>query len=85
MILSLRKDFPGGSVVKNSPANSVDPGSVPGLKRSLGERNGKLLLYSCLGIPMDRRSHGLQSMGSQRVEHDLATKQKQSLLEALRK
>ena len=72
-------------MVKNSPANSGDPGSVPGLERSLGERNGKLLLYSCLGILMDRRSHGLQSMGSQRVEHDLATKQKQSLLEALRK
>ena len=32
--------FPGGSVVKTPPANTGDPGSSPGLGRSLGERNG---------------------------------------------
>ena len=37
--------FPGGSVVKNSPANAGDMGSIPGLGRSLQ--------YSCLGNPMD--------------------------------
>ena len=46
--------FPGGSVVKNLPANAGDPGSMPGLGRSPGEGNGNPLQYSCLGNPMDR-------------------------------
>ena len=32
--------FPGGSVVKNPPANTGDTGSIPGLGRSPGEGNG---------------------------------------------
>ena len=31
--------FPGGSVVKNPPANAGDAGSIPGLGRSSGEGN----------------------------------------------
>ena len=46
--------FPGGSVVKNLPANAEDVGSVPGSGRSPGEGNGNPLKYSCLGNPMDR-------------------------------
>ena len=46
--------FPGGSVVKNPPANEGDMGSIPGLGRSPGEGNGNPLQYSCLGNPMDR-------------------------------
>ena len=49
--------FPGGSVVKNLPANAGDAGDVgliPGLERSFGEGNGNLLQYSCLENPMDR-------------------------------
>ena len=30
-------NFPGGSVVKNSPINTGDVGSIPGLQRSPGE------------------------------------------------
>ena len=42
-------------MVKNSPTNAGDAGLIPGLGRSSGEGNGKpLLLYSCLGNPMDR-------------------------------
>ena len=48
------KGFPGGSVVKNIPANAGDAGSVSGLGRSPGEGNGNLLQYSCLGNPMER-------------------------------
>ena len=48
--------FPGGSVVKNLPANARDTGLVPGLGRSLGEGNGNSVLYSCLGNPMDREA-----------------------------
>ena len=46
--------FPGGLVVKNPPANAGDLGSIPGLRRSLGEGNGYPLQYSCLENPMDR-------------------------------
>ena len=48
--------IPGGSVVRNLPANAGDVGSIPGWERSLGERNGNPLQYSCLGDPMDRGS-----------------------------
>ena len=46
--------FPGGSVVKNLPANAGNTGSVPGLGRSTREGNGNPLQYSCLGNPIDR-------------------------------
>ena len=48
------KGFPGGSVVKNSLANSGDSGSIPGSGRSPGEGNGNPLQYSCLENPMNR-------------------------------
>ena len=48
--------FPGGSVVKNLPANAGDVGSIPGLGRSATEGNGNPLQYSCLDKPMDRRA-----------------------------
>ena len=51
------KAFPGGTMVKNSPANAGDTrdvGSIPGLERSSGGGNGNPLQYSCLGNPMDR-------------------------------
>ena len=46
--------FPGGSVVKNPPANAGDTDLIPGLGRSPGEENSNPLQYSCLGNPMDR-------------------------------
>ena len=46
--------FPGGSVVKNLPANAGGLGLIPGAGRSPGEENGKPLLYSSLGNPIDR-------------------------------
>ena len=46
--------FPGGSVIKNPPANAGDiVGSIiPGLGRAPG--GGNPLQYSCLGNPMGR-------------------------------
>ena len=44
-------------MVKNRPANATDirdPGSVPGLGKSLGEGNGNPLPYSGLENPVDR-------------------------------
>ena len=46
--------FPGGSKVKNPPANAVDLSSIPGLGISPGEGDGNPLQYSCLGNSMDR-------------------------------
>ena len=46
--------FPGGSVVKNLPANAEDLDLIPGARKSPGEENGKPLLYSSLENPTDR-------------------------------
>ena len=48
--------FPGGSVVKNLPANEGDArhlGSISGSGRGLGGGNGNSPQYSCLENPMD--------------------------------
>ena len=39
---------------KKIACNVGDPGSVPGLERSLGEENSNPLQYSCLENFMDR-------------------------------
>ena len=46
--------FPGGSDGKESAYNAGDPGSIPELGRSLGERNGYPLQYSFLKNSIDR-------------------------------
>ena len=46
--------FPGGSVVKNLPANAGDAGSIPGSGRSYRVGNSNPLQYSCQDNPMDR-------------------------------
>ena len=51
------KGFPGGSVVKNLPANAEDAREndlIPGLGRSPGVGNGNPLQYSCLENFMNR-------------------------------
>ena len=78
MIVDFRKfyrimDFLGGSLLKNLPANTENVGLIPGSVRSPGKGNGNPLQYSCLGNPMDRGAW----QESQRVRHDLVTKQKQ--------
>ena len=68
-------DIRGGSVVKDSPANTEDVGSVPELGRFPGEGNSNSFQYSCLGNPMDSRTWWATVHGVVRVGHDLATKQ----------
>ena len=46
--------FPGGTAVKNPPANAGDSGSVPGWGRSPGGGHGNPLQYSCLENTTDR-------------------------------
>ena len=75
---SLKGGFPGGSVLKNPPANAGDVGSIPELERYPGEGNCNPLKYSCLGNPTDRSAWQLESLGLQRAGNDLATKQQNS-------
>ena len=52
-----KMSLPGGSVVKNPPANAgdtEDAGSIPGSGRSPGGGNGNPLQYSCMKNPHDR-------------------------------
>ena len=51
---SLSGGFLDGSVVKNSPANAGEVGSIPRSRGSPGEGNGNPLQYSCLESAMDR-------------------------------
>ena len=60
-------------MVKNLHANEGDTGLIPELERSPGEGDGNPLQDSWLGNPMDRGAW-LQSMGLQRIRHDMATK-----------
>ena len=48
------RTVPSGSDGKASVYDVGDPGSIPGLGRSLGEGNGNPLQYYCLENPMDR-------------------------------
>ena len=53
--------FPGGTVIKNLPANAGDTrdtSSMPGLGRSPGGGHGHPLQYACLENPRDRGSWG---------------------------
>ena len=45
--------FPGGSVVKNQPANAGDMGLILGLGRPPGEGNGNPVQYSVHGKSSD--------------------------------
>ena len=62
--------FPGGTVIKNVPANAGDTGdagSIPGLERSPGVGNGTHSSILAWKIPWAEKPDGLQSVGSQRV------------------
>ena len=57
MLHSCALAFPGGSAVKNLPANAGDAGwmgLLPGLRRCPGVGNDIPLQYSCLENPMER-------------------------------
>ena len=69
--------FPGGTMVKNLPANAADAGDVgsfPLWGRSPGEENGYPLQYSCLENSMDRGAwwitvHGVAKSQTQLSPH----------------
>ena len=57
--------FPDSSVGKESPYNAEDPGSIPGLGRSLREGKGYSLQYSGLQNSMDYIVHGVAKSQTQ--------------------
>ena len=68
-----RLRFPGGTMVKNLPANAGDArdaGSILESGRSPGAGNGNSLQYSCLKNPWTEEPGELQARGSERVRHD---------------
>ena len=71
MNYSKLQEFPGGSERKESACNVGEPGLVPGLGRSPGERY-IAIHFSILAwkIPWMENSGKIQSKGSQRVRHD---------------
>ena len=79
-VSSLLWGFPDGSVVKNLPAKQEM------WVRSLGWEDPlekKMATHSSIlawEIPWTEEPGGLQSIGSQRVGHDLVTKQQQTIL-----
>ena len=76
MLLCKQKYCDASRVVQWQRTHPPILGSIPRSERSPGEENGNLLQYSCLGNPMDREEPGgLQSIGLQRVRHDLVAKQ----------
>ena len=69
MVAQLVKNLP---TMKEAACNAGDLDLIPESGRPPGEGNGNPLQYSCLENPMDRGVW--QSIGLQRVGHDLATK-----------
>ena len=62
--------FPGGSVVKNPPANAGDSGDlglIPDLEELLEEETHSIIVWK---IPWTEEPGGLQSAGWQRVRRD---------------
>ena len=67
--------FPDGSDSKASACDVGDPGSIPGLGRSLGEGNGNPLQDSWLENPVDRAAwQAIVHGGHKSVGQELATK-----------
>ena len=72
--------FPGGSVVKNVPANARDWDPSPGWGDPMEEEvaaHSTLSSVLAWGTPWTEEPDGLQSVGLQRVRQDLATEQQQ--------
>ena len=71
------RGLPWWSVVKNMPANAGDTGLIPGSGRSAGVANGCYTSILAWKIPWTEEPGRLPSMGLQKSQHDLVTKQQQ--------
>ena len=66
-------DFPGGSDNKESACSEGDPGWISGSGRSPEEGHATHSSILAWRIPRTEEPGGLQSVGSQRVGHNLVT------------
>ena len=76
--LNIRLGFPDHSVLRNLPASAGDArnaDSIPGSGRSPGEVKCNQSSILAWEIPRTEESGELQFMGSQRVEHNIVTRQ----------
>ena len=62
--------FPGGSVVKNPPANGGDAGLIPGWENPLEKEMATHSNILAWRIPWTEEPGWLQYMGSQSIGHD---------------
>ena len=69
--------FPGGSVVKNLPANAGDMDLILGWIDPLEKEMATHSSILARKIPWTEEPGGLQSMGHKRVGYDLVTKPQQ--------
>ena len=76
-------DFPGGSVVKSTPANARDLGLIPGSGRSPGGGNSELFQNYCLENPLTEEPGRLQPMGWQRSGQDWVTEHAHMIREVI--
>ena len=86
-IAGTKRGLPGGSMVKNPPANAWDAGDtglIPGSGKSPGRGNGNPLQYSCLENPHGQRNPGSYSpYGCKELDMTEATQHKQRSLQRL--
>ena len=64
----MHKSFPGGSVVKNMPANAGDAGSIPGWEDYLEKEMATHSSILAWEIPRTEEPGRLQPMGSQKTQ-----------------
>ena len=76
-VVLLQLGFPGGSVVKNLPANAEDVDLTPMLGRSPGEGNSNPLQILVWEVHGQSSLVGYSPWGHKTVRHDLVTKQQQ--------
>ena len=73
MLLNELKGFPGGSVVKNLPANAgdtIDAGLIPGQEDPLEKEMTTYSSSLAWEIPWTEQPGGLQPVASQRVRYN---------------
>ena len=78
LLLTNRKGFLGGSVVKNLPANAGDAGLIPAQEDPLEKEEVTHSSILAWEVPGQRSLVGHSLRGHKRAGHDLATKQQQN-------
>ena len=76
-VVGAGEGLPRWLIGKESTCNAGETGLIPGSGRSPGEGHGNPFQYSCLENPMNRGAWWARVHGSQRVEYNLVTKQRE--------